>query len=61
MSFNKHLLEILCCPKCKKELILTNDESGLICRQCSLLYVIRDGIPVLLIDEAVAVQEEGQF
>jgi hypothetical protein len=48
----KELLEILACPKCKGDLLLTEKEDGLICRGCNLLYEIRDGIPIMLISEA---------
>ncbi|HSW64564.1 MAG TPA: Trm112 family protein [Dissulfurispiraceae bacterium] len=52
MAFNKELLAILACPKCRGEIHLTEKEDGLVCEQCSLLYPIRDGIPVMLIDAA---------
>ena len=52
MPVDKELLEILACPKCKGELELTKDQDGLICRACKLVYEIRDGIPIMLIDEA---------
>ena len=49
---DKELLEILACPKCKTEVKLEDDR--IICTnpQCGLRYPIRDGIPVMLIDEA---------
>ncbi len=49
---DKELLEILACPKCKTEVKLEGD--WIICTnpQCGLRYPIRDGIPVMLIDEA---------
>ncbi len=49
---SKELLDILACPKCKGSLKLTDKEDGLICETCKLLYEIRDGIPVMLIEEA---------
>ncbi|MFC1513135.1 Trm112 family protein [Thermodesulfobacteriota bacterium] len=49
---NKDLLDILACPKCKGPVTLTDQEDGLICDACRLRYEIRDGIPVMLIDEA---------
>jgi len=52
MPVDKELLEILACPKCKGELELTKDQDGLICCACKLVYEIRDGIPIMLIDEA---------
>ncbi|MDH4183053.1 MAG: Trm112 family protein [Nitrospinota bacterium] len=48
----KELLEILACPKCKGDLVLTEKEDGFICGACNLLYEIKDGIPVMLVDEA---------
>jgi hypothetical protein len=46
------LLEILVCPKCKGDLVLSEDPPALICGHCRLVYPIKDGIPILLIDEA---------
>lgn len=46
------LLEILVCPQCKGELEYREKESSLICNKCRLRYEIRDGIPIMLIDEA---------
>ena len=47
------LLAILVCPKCREKL---EEEPGwLVCTRaaCALRYPIRDGIPILLVDEAV--------
>jgi uncharacterized protein YbaR (Trm112 family) len=55
MAIDRELLEILCCPKCKGEIYLTEKEDGLVCKNCKLLYPIRDDIPVMLIDEAVPI------
>lgn len=44
------LLEILACPLCKTEVKLEQDR--LVCVQCKRRYPIRDGIPVMLIEEA---------
>lgn len=52
MTLNNELLEILACPKCKGDIRLNDHQDGLICDQCRLLYEIRDGIPIMLIDEA---------
>ncbi|MEE8574715.1 MAG: Trm112 family protein [Thermodesulfobacteriota bacterium] len=52
MVLDKELLEILACPKCKKEIGLTKSGDGIVCESCKLVYPIRDGIPVMLIDEA---------
>ena len=52
VPFDKELLDILACPKCKGDLILSPQEDALVCNACRLKYEIKDGIPVLLIDEA---------
>lgn len=52
MTISKELLDILACPKCKGDVYLNETEDGLICDNCKLMYEIKDGIPVMLIDEA---------
>ncbi|MEA3403315.1 MAG: Trm112 family protein [Armatimonadota bacterium] len=47
---DERLLEILVCPKCKEDIRLEDD--WLICDECRLKYPIRDGIPIMLVDEA---------
>ncbi len=57
MAISKELLDILACPKCKKDLKLTEKEDGLVCANCRLMYEIKDDIPIMLVDEAVALDE----
>ena len=52
MTVPAQLLEILVCPKCRGELTYREKESQLICQKCKLAYEVRDGIPIMLIDEA---------
>jgi len=52
MTVSKDLLDILACPQCKGDLYLNEDETALVCETCRLVYEIRDGIPIMLIDEA---------
>lgn len=49
---DKELLEILACPKCKAEVELKDNK--IVCKnpKCGLKYPIKDGIPIMLIDEA---------
>ena len=54
---SKELLDILACPKCKGDLELKEDGTGLICWRCKLLYPIEDDIPIMLIDEAKPIEE----
>jgi uncharacterized protein len=46
------LLEILVCPICKGPLRYDRAHEELICQADKLAYPIRDGIPVMLVDEA---------
>jgi uncharacterized protein len=46
------LLDILVCPVCKAPLEYRRTEQELVCKPCRLAYTIRDGIPVMLADEA---------
>ena len=55
MDMDRELLEILVCPRCRGDVRLNEDESGLICDECKLMYGIHDGIPVMLIEEATAI------
>lgn len=59
MTLDAKLLEILACPKCKGDIRLSEDEFGLICDRCKLLYPIKDGIPIMLIDEAISLEKAG--
>lgn len=47
------LLEILVCPACRATLRVDEAASTLGCTGCGLVYPVRDGIPVLLVDEAM--------
>lgn len=46
------LLEILVCPVCKGPLDNRKAQSELVCKACRLAYPVKDGIPVMLEDEA---------
>jgi uncharacterized protein YbaR (Trm112 family) len=46
------LLEILVCPLSKSPLRYDRDAQELISDQAGLAYPIRDGIPIMLVDEA---------
>lgn len=53
---SKELLDILACPVCKTtvELIkLGTAGNGLICKKCSRVYPVKDGIPIMLESEAI--------
>ena len=46
------LLEILVCPLTKATLSYDRDKQELISREAGFAYPIRDGIPIMLVDEA---------
>ena len=51
------LLEILVCPLTKTTLIYDRERNELISRAAGLAYPIRDGIPIMLPDEARKLDE----
>ena len=46
------LLEIMACPSCHGDLRQTFDPPELVCVDCGLHYPVKDGIPVMMLDEA---------
>ena len=67
MSLDERLLELLRCPRCKGELEYRTAGKGgeappsveggpeseaLLCHGCRLRYAVRDGIPIMLVEEA---------
>lgn len=52
------LLEILVCPLCKGPLEYRKDSQELVCKADRLAFPIRDGIPVMLEEEARTLSEE---
>jgi hypothetical protein len=47
---DKELLEILACPACKGDVELSGNK--IVCKKCGRKYPVKDGIPVMLIEEA---------
>ncbi|KOR30054.1 tetraacyldisaccharide 4'-kinase [Achromatium sp. WMS1] len=58
---DKQLLDILVCPICKGKLHYVQEAKELICRFHRLAYAIKDGIPVMIAEEArtLSLQEEA--
>ncbi len=52
------LLEILVCPLTKAPLRYDRDAQELISEEAGLAYPIRDGIPIMLVDEARALRDD---
>ena len=53
MSLTSKLLEILVCPQCKGKLAQVEGGQGLLCNACQLKYPVKEGIPVMLVEDAV--------
>ena len=51
-DIDQKLLEILVCPLTKGPLEFDRDKQELISHQAKLAYPIRDGIPIMLVEEA---------
>lgn len=58
MALSEELLAMLVCPRCKGDLLLDPGETGLVCPACRLRYPVREGIPVMLEEEAEKIGEE---
>jgi len=48
----KELLDILACPACQADVTEKDGKIACVNPQCALRYPVRDGIPVMLVDEA---------
>ncbi len=46
----KELLDILCCPKCKGDLLYEEAKSILTCKKCGQVYPVRNDIPIMLVE-----------
>lgn len=53
MSIDERLLEILACPQCKGAVRPAENALALNCERCNLKFPVRDGIPVMIIEEAL--------
>jgi len=53
----KDLLDILACPRCKENVILSEDGSWLICESCAVRYPIEEDIPIMLVERAVPLND----
>ena len=54
---DEELLAILACPTCKGRVEL--QEEWIVCQDCGLRYPIRDGIPIMLVEEAQQAKPDG--
>lgn len=57
MAISQDLLEMLVCPQCKEPVELSQDQNWLLCKTCRLRYQVKDGIPIMLVDEAKPLED----
>ena len=57
MTLSSELLAVLACPEDKGPLLYFGDDGGLYNPRLQRRYLINDGIPIMLIDEAEAVSD----
>jgi len=58
MSIDPKLLEVLVCPLTKSSLVYDPERQELVSREAGLAYPVRDGIPIMLPDEARRLDDE---
>jgi len=52
VTIDPELLEILVCPNDRGAVEFLEEQQVIVCGTCGYRYPVRDGIPVMLIDEA---------
>ncbi|WP_288904952.1 Trm112 family protein [uncultured Sneathiella sp.] len=57
LAVDPKLLEILVCPLTKGPLIFDRENNELVSKAANLAYPIRNGIPIMLVDEARELDE----
>ena len=58
MLIDAELKKILVCPTCHGELEEREKEQWLVCGKCRVAYPVKDGIPVMLVEEAVKLSDK---
>jgi uncharacterized protein YbaR (Trm112 family) len=52
VALDEQLLDILICPDCHGDVEYKDRRNLIICTGCGLQYPVKEGIPVMLVDEA---------
>ena len=55
---DKKQIDMMACPECQGKLKYIKESKELLCEACNLAFPVRDGIPVMLIEEARNLAEE---
>tara|TARA_Y100000031_G_C8108967_1_gene332497 strand:+ start:132 stop:308 length:177 start_codon:yes stop_codon:yes gene_type:complete len=56
---DQELLKILACPVCKTDVRLEGEK--IVCQSCRRKYPIKDGIPIMLVEEAELNEETKEI
>ena len=57
-ELDKRLLEILVCPQTRGPLVYDRERGELLSKKARLAYPVRDGVPIMLTDEARSLSDE---
>lgn len=57
-EIDPRLLEILVCPETKGPLVYDREKNELLSKKARLAYPIRDGVPIMLVDEARSLTDQ---
>ena len=57
MTINKNLISMLVCPLSKEKLIYDEEKQELIAKKSGLAYPIKEGIPIMLPEEAKKIKK----
>lgn len=58
MTIAAELMEILACPQCKGSITVFGEEPFLVCSACWIKFPIIDGIPVMLVEESLKLDDD---
>ena len=50
---DSEIIELMVCPKCQARIEYDEDSKILICLSCNLMYEIKYGVPVMLVDKDI--------
>ena len=56
-KLSPELLDILACPLCKGDLNYDEENNELLCLESKLAFRVKDGVPIMLIDEARTIEQ----
>ena len=56
---DKKQIEMMVCPECNSKLEYDNSSQELICESCKIAFPVKDGIPVMLIEQARKLEQQG--